>query len=147
MCTLKFDNFQTTSPLACFQTIEWHHKNNTCKLLPWTPSSFLARTFFMDVPKRVNSKNLKKINQFPILKETIYIFLTYRVVYFFRWHFLGLLYVIMHRHLFRRRQFTKMIWLNLFLLSLHGPNVKSGKKCDMKNFFSFSLTYFKVQVK
>ena len=37
---------------------------------------------------------------------------------------------------FKRRQFTKMIWLNLLLFSLHGSNVTSGKYYSEK-FYKF----------
>ena len=37
---------------------------------------------------------------------------------------------------FKRRQFTKMIWLNLLLFSLHGSNVTSGKHYSEK-FYKF----------
>ena len=62
--------FRHPLPLVRFQTIEWRYKNNRCTLLPWPPSSPLERTYFMDVSKRVNPKNFKKIIYFPILKET-----------------------------------------------------------------------------
>ena len=57
--------------------------------------------------------------------------------------FSGLLY----RHLFKRRQFTKMIWLNFFFISLHGSVVKSGKKCNMKKYFLFYVVFHAVEIK
>ena len=60
-------------------------------------------------------------------------FSTYWDVYFFSWfQFPGLLYVTVHRYLLKRQQFTKMVWLTLFLFSLNQLNVKSEKNCDMK---------------
>ena len=35
----------------------------------------------------------------------------------------------------------------MFLFSLHGSNKNSGKKCDMKKYFSFCVTFLTVQVK
>ena len=111
---------------AHFRTIEWRHKSNRCTLLPRPPITPLERTYFIH-SKRHNL-------QFFHLQGCLLLQLL---------HFSELLY----RHLFKRRQFTKMIWLNVFFISLHGSNVKSGKKWDMKKYFLFYVAFHAVEIK
>ena len=73
MCKVRSSSlliFRHPVPLVRFQAIEWRHKNTRRTLLSWPPSSLLEWTYFMDVPKELNSKNFKKIFHFPTLKET-----------------------------------------------------------------------------
>ena len=91
--------------------------------------------------KELHSKNLKKIIHFPILKETK------ATIYWPIGVFNSLGVVTMHIHMFKIQQFTKMIWLNLFLFSMQGSNVKSEKESDIKKYFLFCAAFLTVKVK
>ena len=61
------------------------------------------------------------------------------------WHFSGLLNLSVHRHLFKRQQFMRTIWLNFFLFALHGSNVISGKNVIWKNILYFVWRFLQCQ--
>ena len=111
------------------QAIEWRHYFGP-------PSPLLSVHTLWMFAKEINSKNCKKIINFPILKETqptiiwpIWVFTSLGVA-FFRVTLRDRVQTFVENE-----QFTKMIRLNLFFFSLHGSNVKSGKKMWYEKIF------------
>ena len=123
------------------QAIEWRHYFGP-------PSPLLSVHTLWMFAKEINSKNCKKIINFPILKETqptiiwpIWVFTSLGVA-FFRVTLRDRVQTFVENE-----QFTKMIRLNLFFFLYMDQMWRVEKKCDMKKYFLFCVTFRTVEVK
>ena len=99
-------------------------------------------------PKELNPKNFKKIVHFSTLKET------QSTIFWPTWVFTSWGVALFRVTLSERAQATiyeATIYENdiaqIAFIFLQGSNITSEKRCHMKKYFLFCVTFFTVQVK
>ena len=144
--------FRQPLPLLRFQNMEWFHKSKmyTFTLTPFLPLK--AYVLYGCSHRELNSKNFKKIIHFPILKaytqrNTTYNFLSYRCDYFFKCGIFQGYFTWPCTGLCLKGTINKNDMAQFVFLVCMDQMWRVEKKCDMKKYFFFCVTFLTVQIK